>query len=323
VHHHPAGPPLTARLHGALTRWLLLTRRALRRRSGRLVLGGLVTAVVTGLVLSVPVVSGFGSGTPTVALDASSSSAARSSSEDSPVVMGRDGRPVTSSTFAGVEAATSSPPADAPAEHSAEATQTETTQDDVVVAAPGTTASAPDTTTGEDGAPAPAAGLSPSAEVPAPAGSGAEPVTPEPSSSAPAGTPETLPGTPVEPAGSAVEDQVLALVNAERAAAGCGPLVADGGLAAVARAHSEDMRDLGYFDHESPAGLDPFERADLAGLTAWAENIAMGQQNATEVMAAWMDSSGHRANILDCDLTLLGVGVAEGSGGPWWTQLFG
>ena len=116
---------------------------------------------------------------------------------------------------------------------------------------------------------------------------------------------------------------MLALVNRERAANGCGALVADEGLAAVARAHSADMRDRGYFDHVNLDGLDPFDRAAAAGVDARAENIAMGQPDAASVMDAWMNSSGHRANILDCSLTSLGVGVADGSGGPWWTQLFG
>jgi uncharacterized protein YkwD len=115
---------------------------------------------------------------------------------------------------------------------------------------------------------------------------------------------------------------VLALVNTERAAAGCGALVADAGLAGVARAHSEDMRDRGFFSHDNPDGLDPFQRAERAGLSAQAENIAVGQRDAAAVMADWMSSPGHRANILDCGLTRLGVGVATGSGGPWWTQLF-
>jgi uncharacterized protein YkwD len=118
-------------------------------------------------------------------------------------------------------------------------------------------------------------------------------------------------------------DQVLALVNSERAAAGCGPVSADGGLASVARAHSEDMRDRGFFSHDNPDGLDPFDRADRAGVDARAENIARGQSDAAEVMDAWMNSSGHRANILNCSLTRLGVGIAEGDRGPWWTQLFG
>ncbi|TFV65617.1 CAP domain-containing protein [Blastococcus sp. CT_GayMR20] len=125
------------------------------------------------------------------------------------------------------------------------------------------------------------------------------------------------------PADAGREGQVLALVNRERAAAGCGALVADEGLAAVARAHSADMRDRGFFDHVNLDGLDPFDRASAAGVNARAENIAYGQADAAEVMTAWMNSSGHRANILNCSLTSLGVGVVDGSGGPWWTQLFG
>ena len=109
---------------------------------------------------------------------------------------------------------------------------------------------------------------------------------------------------------------MLALVNTERAAAGCGALVADRGLAALALAHSADMRDRHFFDHVNPDGLDPFQRAERAGVTARAENIAYGQPDAAAVMTAWMNSPGHRANILDCSLTRLGVGVAQGAGGP-------
>ncbi|GAB3311387.1 hypothetical protein GCM10027451_23270 [Geodermatophilus aquaeductus] len=117
---------------------------------------------------------------------------------------------------------------------------------------------------------------------------------------------------------------MLALVNQERAAAGCAPVAADAALAGVARAHSVDMRDRGYFSHTTPEGLDPFDRARAAGVGyARAENIARGQADPAAVMDAWMNSPGHRANILDCSLTKLGVGVAEGAGGPWWTQLFG
>jgi uncharacterized protein YkwD len=121
-----------------------------------------------------------------------------------------------------------------------------------------------------------------------------------------------------------VEGAVLALVNQERTAAGCAPVVADAGLAGVARAHSADMRDRNYFSHTTPEGVGPFDRARAAGVGyARAENIARGQADAAAVMQGWMDSPGHRANILDCSLTKLGVGVAEGPRGPWWTQLFG
>jgi uncharacterized protein YkwD len=131
------------------------------------------------------------------------------------------------------------------------------------------------------------------------------------------------PAPAAAPADPSVEGQVLALVNAERAAAGCGALSADSGLASVARAHSADMRDRDFFDHVNLDGLDPFDRAERAGVSARAENIAYGQPDPAAVMDAWMNSAGHRANILNCGLTRLGVGVAEGAGGPWWTQLFG
>ncbi len=117
---------------------------------------------------------------------------------------------------------------------------------------------------------------------------------------------------------------MLDLVNQARAQAGCGAVTADPALAAVARDHSADMRDRGYFSHTTPEGLSPFDRAGAAGISyARAENIAYGQRDAAAVMDAWMNSPGHRANILDCSLSRLGVGVAEGPGGPWWTQLFG
>ena len=92
----------------------------------------------------------------------------------------------------------------------------------------------------------------------------------------------------------------------------------------MARAHSADMRDRSFFDHVNPAGLDPFDRAEAAGQTnARAENIAMGQPTPAAVMDFWLGSSAHRANVLDCSVRTLGVGVAEGPTGPWWTQLFG
>jgi uncharacterized protein YkwD len=132
---------------------------------------------------------------------------------------------------------------------------------------------------------------------------------------APAGGGSAAPGA---------EAQVLALVNQERATAGCAPLVASPALATLARAHSADMRDRGYFDHDTPEGISPFDRARAAGIsTMRAENIAQGQPTPAAVMADWMSSPGHRANVLDCDLTTLGVGVAYGAGGPWWTQDFG
>jgi uncharacterized protein YkwD len=98
----------------------------------------------------------------------------------------------------------------------------------------------------------------------------------------------------------------------------------DARLARAARAHSADMDHRHYFDHDSRDGRSPWDRIKAAGYPApGAENIAMGQPTAASVMNAWMNSSGHRANILNCGLKSIGVGVQYDSGGPWWTEDFG
>lgn len=117
---------------------------------------------------------------------------------------------------------------------------------------------------------------------------------------------------------------VLALVNEERARAGCQPVTADEALARLAADFSRDMAERGFFSHTDPDGHTPWDRAEEAGVTHLAaENIARGQPDAEAVMAAWMNSEGHRANILNCDYRTLGVGIWQGEGGPWWTQEFG
>jgi uncharacterized protein YkwD len=135
--------------------------------------------------------------------------------------------------------------------------------------------------------------------------------------------PQLPPAGPVDDAG--VEAQVLALVNDQRSAAGCGLLSADGALAGVARAHSADMRDRGFFNHTNPSGESPSDRVTAAGIGNYGgENIAFGYPTAQAVMQAWMKSPGHRANILNCALQTMGVGVAYGgASGPYWTQVFG
>ncbi|MEU1017951.1 CAP domain-containing protein [Streptomyces sp. NPDC005898] len=123
---------------------------------------------------------------------------------------------------------------------------------------------------------------------------------------------------------SAAEAEVLTLVNVERAKAGCRPVTADGRLAALAGRFSEDMAERGFFDHTDPDGATPWDRAEKAGITnLGGENIARGQADARAVMAAWMGSPGHRANILNCDYRTMGVGAHFAPGGPWWTQDFG
>ncbi|MET9166071.1 CAP domain-containing protein [Streptomyces cellulosae] len=117
---------------------------------------------------------------------------------------------------------------------------------------------------------------------------------------------------------------VLRLVNAERAKVGCSPVTADSALTALATAFSDDMAGRGFFDHTDPDGDTPWDRAQAAGIAnLGGENIARGQADAESVMQAWMDSPGHKANILNCDFKTLGVGVHLGPGGPWWTQNFG
>ncbi|MFD6973468.1 CAP domain-containing protein [Streptomyces sp. NPDC059979] len=121
------------------------------------------------------------------------------------------------------------------------------------------------------------------------------------------------------------ESAVLALVNKERAAAGCGPLTANAKLNTAARAYSDTMARSGVMSHTGPDGSTMTSRVEAAGY-AWSrlgENIARGQSDADAVMKAWMNSSGHRANILNCAFREIGIGVHKGDGGPWWTQNFG
>ncbi|MFI5797128.1 CAP domain-containing protein [Streptomyces sp. NPDC051677] len=118
--------------------------------------------------------------------------------------------------------------------------------------------------------------------------------------------------------------EVLKLVNEERSKVGCSALSANSALSKLAERFSDDMAARGFFDHTDPDGATPWDRAAKAGISdLGGENIARGQADAAAVMEAWMNSPGHKANILNCDFKTLGVGVHFGSGGPWWTQDFG
>ncbi|MFH8975354.1 CAP domain-containing protein [Streptomyces sp. NPDC017890] len=149
---------------------------------------------------------------------------------------------------------------------------------------------------------------------------------PKPTPSSPAtGEPER-PSAPAAASERAVvaQAQVLNLVNDERAKVGCSPVAANSALRELAEDFSAAMAQQGFFDHTDPSGATPWDRAEAAGIgNLGGENIARGQADAQAVMDAWMDSPGHRANILNCDFQTLGVGVHFGSGGPWWTQNFG
>lgn len=120
--------------------------------------------------------------------------------------------------------------------------------------------------------------------------------------------------------------EVLALTNAERAAAALPPLTADRRLAVAAQAHSADMVGRDFYAHTTPEGREPWDRARSAGAPhrAIGENIACGQRTPAEVVRGWMNSPGHRANILTPGFTHLGVGYATGGrAGTYWTQVFG
>ncbi|SDM64063.1 CAP domain-containing protein [Nonomuraea jiangxiensis] len=147
--------------------------------------------------------------------------------------------------------------------------------------------------------------------------------TPHPARTAQSPAPEgDAPGPSV---GTALENEVVRLTNAERAKGGCGPLKHDARLRTAAHGHSADMAKNDYFDHDSQDGRDMTDRIRAAGFTgsAWAENIAMGQPSAKAVVQTWMESDGHRENIMNCSYTLIGVGAAKNPQGElYWTQDF-
>ena len=135
-----------------------------------------------------------------------------------------------------------------------------------------------------------------------------------------------VPSEPDRPSGSTsvldYEQQVVTLVNAERAKYGLAALTLDETLCGYARVKSQDMHDQGYFSHTSPTYGSPFDMMRAFGVSyrAAGENIAMGYATPAAVVEAWMNSEGHRANILSANYTTLGVGyVADGG---YWTQWF-
>lgn len=123
----------------------------------------------------------------------------------------------------------------------------------------------------------------------------------------------------------ALEDEVIRLVNSERAKRGLHALKANWQVSRVARYKSQDMIDKNYFSHTSPTYGSPFRMLESFGISfsAAGENIAMGLRTPSEVMKAWMESPGHRANILNPSYTEIGVGFAKSARGIcYWTQMF-
>ncbi|MET9346419.1 CAP domain-containing protein [Streptomyces termitum] len=192
-------------------------------------------------------------------------------------------------------------------------------------------ASAPGAKAGKAAKPSPATATptpapTTASPAPAPKKTAAPTAAPRPTRTAEAPSKDTGAGTGSRraTADSSAAGQVIALVNAERAKAGCGPLTANATLTRAAQGHSDDMAARDFFDHTNPDGDGPGERVTAAGYpwTTYGENIAMGQTTPEQVMEGWMNSQGHRENILNCSFKEIGVGVQK-DGGPYWTQVFG
>ena len=124
---------------------------------------------------------------------------------------------------------------------------------------------------------------------------------------------------------NSMEKQVASLTNSERKAAGLGSLTLNSQLSKLARMKAEDMAKKGYFSHTSPtygSAFDMMKKYGVSYRTA-GENIAKGQKTPEAVMNGWMNSSGHRANILSSAYTHIGVGYAKDSkGNTYWVQIF-
>ena len=138
-----------------------------------------------------------------------------------------------------------------------------------------------------------------------------------------------IPKTPSTPSASdnirALEAEVIRLVNVERARVGRQALVENNELSRIARIKSQDFITNNYFSHNSPTYGSPFNMMRSFGInfTAAAENIAKGQGSAEDAVRNWMNSQGHRANILNSTYNQIGVGVARDSKGVlYWTQMF-
>ncbi|KAB1116248.1 CAP domain-containing protein [Micromonospora aurantiaca] len=122
---------------------------------------------------------------------------------------------------------------------------------------------------------------------------------------------------------SAELQKVVTIVNQERAKAGCKALTVNAKLNLAAQRHSQDQADHKKMDHTGSDGSQPWDRVKAAGYSyrMVGENVAWNYQTPAAVMEGWMNSEGHRKNILNCSYTQIGVGVAR-SNGPYWTQVF-
>ena len=142
-----------------------------------------------------------------------------------------------------------------------------------------------------------------------------------PSQCAPAPAP-----APVAPAATGALQQVVDITNVRRSEHGLPALGVNGLLANAAQAHSADQAAANTMSHIGTDGSNPGDRITRAGyrFSAWGENVAAGYGDAASVMNGWMNSSGHRANILNGNFTEIGIGLAYSANGtPYWTMVLG
>ncbi|MFI5669463.1 CAP domain-containing protein [Streptomyces sp. NPDC051704] len=151
-----------------------------------------------------------------------------------------------------------------------------------------------------------------------PAAKPARPAPAKPSAPATAEPPAAPTGGASGPAA-----EVVALVNKERAKVGCSALTVNPKLTAAALNHSQDMASHSNMSHTGSDGSDPGERITRSGFawTTYGENVAYGYSTPEQVMTGWMNSPGHRENILNCAFKEIGVGLAQPN--SYWTQDFG
>lgn len=192
------------------------------------------------------------------------------------------------------------------------------------------TASGTSATSAPSGTPsASPSSATPSASPSASSGPSATPTADVPdASTSPSASPKatTSSATPSASASSAdpgPTDRVLVLVNAEREKAGCAPLTENAKLTKAAQDHSQDMADHKNMSHTGSDGSSMSDRLARVGYTfrSAGENVAYGYSTPESVMDGWMNSAGHRANILNCGFKEIGIGLAQP--GHYWTQDFG
>ncbi|MEU8774184.1 CAP domain-containing protein [Streptomyces sp. NPDC048606] len=163
----------------------------------------------------------------------------------------------------------------------------------------------------------------PVAEQPQAAPAPAEPAGEAPAPEAPASEAPAAEAPAADAPASEAAARILELVNQERAAVGCPALTVNAKLTKAAQDHSADMAANGNMSHTGSDGSDPGQRITRAGYTwrTYGENVAYGYSSPEQVMQGWMNSPGHKRNILDCSYKEIGIGLAQPNN--YWTQNFG